>query len=81
VDGVKAMSFSSHRSSGRFPPAINVNKAAAKDLEALLTPKDAEATIQYRESKGAFKTIEDLKRFPGIDPVKLESVKQQREFQ
>lgn len=64
-----------------FPATVNVNKAGAKDLESILGPKDAAAIVQYRESKGNFKTLEDLKKVPGIDPAKLESVKQQLEFQ
>ena len=64
-----------------FPATVNVNKAAAKDIEPILGAKDAAAIVQYRESKGNFKTLDDLKRVPGIDPAKLESVKQQLEFQ
>jgi len=64
-----------------FPATINVNKASAKDLEALLGAKDAAAIVQYRESKGNFKTIEDLKKVPGIDMAKLEAMKQQLDFQ
>ena len=64
-----------------FPATVDVNKAAAKDLEPILGAKDAAAIVQYRESKGNFKTLDDLKKVPGIDPAKLESVKQQLEFQ
>jgi competence protein ComEA len=64
-----------------FPATVNVNKAAAKDLEPILGAKDAAAIVQYRESKGTFKSIDDLKKVSGIEPAKLESVKQQLEFQ
>jgi competence protein ComEA len=64
-----------------FPATVNVNKAAAKDIEPILGAKDAAAIVQYRESKGNFKSLDDLKKVPGIDPAKLESVKQQLEFQ
>jgi competence protein ComEA len=64
-----------------FPATVNVNKASAKDFEALLTAKDAAAIVQYRESKGNFKTIDDLKKVPGIDTAKLEAIKQQLDFQ
>jgi competence protein ComEA len=64
-----------------FPLTVNVNKAAAKDLEPILGAKDAAAIVQYRESKGNFKSLDDLKKVPGIDPAKLESAKQQLEFQ
>ena len=63
------------------PATVNVNKATAKDIEPILGPKDASAIVQYRESKGNFKTLDDLKKVPGIDASKVESVKQQLEFQ
>ena len=61
---------------------INVNKASAKDLETglELTSKEAEAIVQYRQSKGSFKTSDDLKKVPGVDPVKIESKKDRLEF-
>jgi competence protein ComEA len=61
---------------------INVNKATAKDLETglELTPKESEAIVQYRESKGSFKTLDDLRKVPGLDAVKMESKKDRLEF-
>ena len=61
---------------------INVNKAPAKDLETGLglTAKEAEAIVSYRESKGSFKTLDDLKKVPGVDAVKIESKKERLEF-
>jgi len=61
---------------------INVNKATAKDLETglELTSKDSEAIVQYREAKGNFKTLDDLKKVPGLDAVKMESKKDRLEF-
>jgi competence protein ComEA len=64
-----------------FPATVNVNRATEKDLEALLGAKDASAIVQYRESKGNFKTIDDLKKVPGIDTAKLDAIKQQLDFQ
>ena len=64
-----------------FPATVNVNKASAKDIEPILGAKDAAAIVQYRESKGNFKTLDDLKKVPGIDTAKLEAIKQQLEFQ
>jgi competence protein ComEA len=54
---------------------INVNKATAKDLEgALRLPaKQAAAIVHYREEKGDFKSIDDLKKVPGIDAGKIEA--------
>ena len=61
---------------------INVNKATAKDLETglELTSKESEAIVQYREAKGNFKTIDDLKKVPSLDAVKIESKKDRMEF-
>jgi len=61
---------------------INVNKAGAKDLETglELTAKESEAIVQYREAKGNFKTLDDLKKVPGVDAVKIESKKDRLEF-
>jgi competence protein ComEA len=61
---------------------INVNKAAAKDLETglELTSKESETIVQYREAHGAFKTLDDLKKVPGLDAVKIESKKDRLEF-
>jgi competence protein ComEA len=64
-----------------FPATVNVNKATAKDLEPVLSAKDAAAIVQYRESKGTFKTLDDLKKVPGIDTAKVDANKQQLEFQ
>jgi competence protein ComEA len=60
----------------------NVNKATAKDIETIagLSSKDAGDIVQYREAKGNFKTVDDLKKVPGIDADKLEANKQLLEF-
>lgn len=58
-------------------PKINVNEAKAIDLESGLSLKrsQAAAVIQYREKNGPFKSIEDLKKVPGIDAAKIEAKK------
>ncbi len=59
-----------------FSP-IMINKATAKDLEATLDvpAKVAEAIVAYRLEKGEFKTVDELKRVPGLDSVKIETQK------
>jgi competence protein ComEA len=66
-----------------FPATVNVNKGTAKDIEAIggLSSTDAAAIVQYREAKGNFKTIDDLKKVPGIDAAKVEASKPLLEFQ
>jgi competence protein ComEA len=61
---------------------IKVNKASAKDLETglELTAEESESIVQYRAAKGNFKTLDDLKRVPGLDAVKIESKKDRLEF-
>jgi competence protein ComEA len=63
-------------------PKINVNKAAAIDLESGLSLKrsQAAAIIQYREKHGLFKSIEELKKVPGIDIEKIEAKKDRLTF-
>lgn len=67
-----------------FPktPKINVNKAIAKDLESglELSSKEAEAIVHYREEKGAFKSVEDIEKVPGVDSKKIEAKKDRLTF-
>jgi len=66
-----------------FPPVkVNVNKAASKELQEGLELKaaEADAIVRYREQKGNFKTLDDLKKVPGIDAVKIESKRDLLEF-
>jgi competence ComEA-like helix-hairpin-helix protein len=60
-----------------FGPRVNVNKAAAQELEMQfeLTPKESAAIVQYRQDKGDFKDVADLKNVPGLDFSKIESVR------
>jgi competence protein ComEA len=61
---------------------VNVNKAAASDLVAALelSDKDAQAVVRYREEKGDFKSIDDLKKVPGLDAARVDSWKDRVEF-
>lgn len=58
-------------------PKINVNKASAIQLESGLTLRrsQAAAVIAYRKEKGDFKSLEDLKKVPGLDTAKLDEKK------
>jgi competence protein ComEA len=66
----------SHYPAPDIPP-LNVNTATAIQLESRLTLRrsQAAAVIAYREKNGNFKSIDDLKKVPGIDPEKFESKK------
>jgi competence protein ComEA len=65
-----------------FSP-IKVNKATANDLEATLdVPANiAEAIVAYRLEKGEFKTVDDLKKVPGLESGKIEAQKARIAFQ
>jgi competence ComEA-like helix-hairpin-helix protein len=60
-----------------FGPRVNVNKAAAKELETEfeITAKEAEAIVQYRADKGNFKELAALKNVPGLDFKKIEPLR------
>jgi competence protein ComEA len=59
------------------PSPINMNKARAVELEAglLLLRSQAEAVIEYRNKNGDFRSVEDLRKVPGLDFQKVESRK------
>jgi len=69
-----------------FPPSygasINVNKADAKQLAMtlVLTPAEANAIVAYREKNGDFKSLDDLKKVPNVDPKKLDAKKDKLQF-
>ena len=65
-----------------FPAKVNVNKAPAQLLENVLSldQKEAASLVQYREQNGAFTSIEDLAKVPGIDLKKIETRKARIEF-
>jgi competence protein ComEA len=62
---------------GEEIPKLNVNKATAIELESRLTlPRSqAAAIIEYRTKNGVFKSIDDLKKVPGVDTAKIEAKK------
>jgi competence protein ComEA len=56
---------------------IYINQSAAKVLETALdiSSKAAEAIVRHRDKNGHFKTLEDLKKVPDLDAVKVEGKK------
>ena len=59
-----------------FSP-IKVNKASAKDLEATLDipATVAGAIVAYRGTNGDFRSLEDLKKVPGLEANRVEAQK------
>jgi competence protein ComEA len=62
---------------GEDVPKINVNEARAVELESGLSlPRSqASAIVQYRAKNGDFKSLDDLKKVPGVDVSKIEAKK------
>ena len=67
---------------GEAERPLNVNTATALDFESmlLLLRKEAAALIAYRDKHGLFKSVEDLKKVPGIDVKKIEAQKDRLYF-
>ena len=72
-----------------FPPkaegsvmTVNVNKASAEEIKTALDValKDAQSIVAYREHNGAFKTVEQVEKVPGVDSAKIESKKDRITF-
>ena len=61
---------------------INVNTAAAEDLQSslLLSAPEAAAIVQYRKDHGKIKDWAALNKIPGLDSKKLESHKDRITF-
>jgi competence protein ComEA len=59
---------------GEVPP-VNVNKATAIELESRLSLRrsQAAALIRYRNEHGDFKSVDDLKKVPGLDAAAIEA--------
>ena len=68
--------LATHYAAEALPP-LNVNEAKAIDFETRLSLRrsQAAAIIDYRTKHGPFKSMEDLKKVPGVDTAKIESKK------
>jgi competence protein ComEA len=62
---------------GEEVPKIKINEARAIELESGLSlPRSqAAAIVAYRSKNGDFKSMEDLKKVPGVDAAKIEAKK------
>jgi competence protein ComEA len=54
---------------------VNINTAAAEELPLVLDISEAtaQAIVKYRNQHGDFKSLDDLKKVPGINAEKLNS--------
>jgi competence protein ComEA len=64
------------------PPKVNINKAAAAQIERVLgiTTKQAEAIVAYRTKNGDFKDLDALKKVEGLDDAAIEAKKNVIDF-
>jgi competence protein ComEA len=67
---------------GEAPARLNVNRATQVELESVMTllRKEAAAVIAYRDKVGGFKTLEDMKKIPGVDFKKIQAARDRITF-
>ncbi|MBI3048267.1 MAG: helix-hairpin-helix domain-containing protein [Acidobacteria bacterium] len=56
---------------------LSVSKATPEDIGLVLgvDEKIAQGVVAYRDKQGGFKTIEDLKKAPDLEPAKVDALK------
>jgi len=56
---------------------VNVNKAPSTEIASVLeiTSAQADAIVKYRMDHGDYKTLDDLKKAPGLESAKLDTKK------
>jgi competence protein ComEA len=59
---------------GEASRPLNVNSASQIDLETVagLLRREAAAVLAYRDKNGPFKTLDDMKKVPGLDFKKID---------
>jgi len=74
TDLAAVLDYLSANFKGEAPKPVNMNTARAVDLESVagLLRKEAAALIAYRTKHGPCKTLQDLKKIPGVDFRKIE---------
>ena len=74
VELAAVLDYLSANFKGDAPKPVNMNTAPAIDLESVagLLRKEAAALIAYRTKYGPCKTLQDLKKIPGVDFRKIE---------
>lgn len=57
---------------------VHLNTATLEDLDALpgIGPVTAQKILDYRDSKGAFQSVDELDAVPGIGPARLEQLRE-----
>ena len=67
---------------GPIPDKVDVNKESARNLREWLNlpQKQADAIVAYRQQNGDFKSLDDLKKVPGVDAKILDAQKDHLTF-
>jgi competence protein ComEA len=62
---------------------LNANKGGADEFARLfrIDDKAAETVVAYREKQGGFKTIDDLKKAPGLDAARIDALTERLIFE
>ena len=70
--------ISSNKENAQTLSKVNINTATQTQLESLpgIGPSTATKIIEYRNDKGKFNSIEDVKNVSGIGDAKFEKIKQ-----
>jgi competence protein ComEA len=71
------LNYLSTHFAAELPGPIDINTARAVDLEAglLLMRSQAKAIVEYRNENGLFKSIDDLRKVPGLNFQAIEAKK------
>ncbi len=61
---------------------VNANKAPSAEIASVLeiTAAQADAIVKYRTDHGDFKTVDDLKKVPGLESASLDTKKDRLAF-
>jgi len=68
--------------SANFGPRLKVNTAGVSEIAAVLgiSKSTADDVVAYRLKNGAFHTLDDLKKVPGLDAADIERKKDSLDF-
>ena len=62
---------------------LSVNKAPAEDIALVFAVDEqvAAKVVAYRDGQGGFKTVEDVKKAPGLDAARVDTVRERLIFE